>query len=70
MINTTNKKENQVIVKNLNANKKNVHEQERTTPYDWVIQPDYWRINLINAIKLILDFNESELNHLVWKYKN
>ena len=41
MINTTNKKENQVIVKNLNANKKNVHEQERTTPYDWVIQPDY-----------------------------
>ena len=41
MINTTNKKENQVTVKNLNANKKHVHGQERTTPYDWVIQPDY-----------------------------
>ena len=26
--------------------------------YDWVIQPSDRRINLIDAIKLILDFNK------------
>ena len=45
LINTTDKKENQIIVKNINANKKKVNEQEKTTPYDWVIQPNYRRIN-------------------------
>ena len=35
------------------------------TPYDWVIQPSYRCINLIKAIKLVLDFNESELKDLV-----
>ena len=30
-------------------------------PYDYVIQPSYWRIALMKAIKFILDFNESEL---------
>ena len=65
LINTTDKKENQIIVKNINANKKEVNKQEKTTPYDWVIQPSYRRINLIKAIKLVLDFNESELKDLV-----
>ena len=45
--------------------KKKVYEKEKTFPYDWVIQQDYRRINLIKAIKLILDFNESELKDLV-----
>ena len=65
LINTTNKKENQIIVNNINANKKKLHEQEKTTPYDWVIQPTYQLFNLIKAIRLILDFNESELKDLV-----
>ena len=30
--NTTDKKENQIIVKNINANKKEVNKQEKTTP--------------------------------------
>ena len=34
-------------------------EQEKTTPYDYVIQPTYRCINLMKANKLILDFNES-----------
>ena len=64
LINTTDKKENQIIVKNINANKIKHNEQEKTTPYNWVIQPGYRRINLIKAIKLVLDFNESELKDL------
>ena len=62
IINTTGEKENQIIVKNINANKKKVNEQEKTTPYNWVIQPSYQRINLKKAINLILDFNEDQLD--------
>ena len=53
LINTTDKKENRIIVKNINANKKEVNKKEKTTPDDWVIQPSYRRINLIKAIKLV-----------------
>ena len=56
LINTTNKEENQKIIKNINKNKDKIYEQKRG---DWVIQPSDRRINLIHAIKLILDFNET-----------
>ena len=46
LINTTNKEENQIIVKNIKEN-------------DYVIQLSDRRNNLIDAIDLILDFNES-----------
>ena len=69
IINTANKEENKIIVKNIKANIKKVRWQEKTLPYNWVIQPSNQRIDLIEAIKLILDFNESELKDLVWKYK-
>ena len=39
LINTTDKKENQIIVKNINANKKNLMNKKKKFPYDWVIQP-------------------------------
>ena len=65
LINTTDKKENQIIVKNNSANKIKREEREKTTPYNWVIQPSHRCINLKDAIKLILDFNESELKDLV-----
>ena len=41
LIITTDKEENQIIVKNINANKKKLDEQEKTMPYNWVIQPSY-----------------------------
>ena len=41
LINTTNKEENQIIVKNINANKLKLDEQKKPSPYDWVIQPSY-----------------------------
>ena len=55
LINTTNKEENQIIVNNINKNKDKLYEQDEFN--DWVIQPNDQRINLIDAIDLILDFN-------------
>ena len=57
LINTTNKEENQIIVKNINKNKDKLFEQDDFG--DYVIQPSDRCINLIDAIKLILDFNET-----------
>ena len=60
LINTKNKEENQIIVKNINKNKEKLCKQDETDPFhDWVIQPNSRRIDLIDAIKLILDFNET-----------
>ena len=59
LINTTNKEENQIIVKNIEKNKNKLFEMDEF--HDWVIQPRDWHINLKDIIDLILDFNE-ELN--------
>ena len=72
LINTINKEENQIIVKNINKNKDKL--LERDDFGDWVIQPNDQRTNLLDIIKLILDFNEDQLD-LVFelplkKYKN
>ena len=40
LINTTNREENQVIIKNINANKIKINEREKTS-YDYVIPPSY-----------------------------
>ena len=58
LTNTTNKEENETIVKNINKNKDKLYEQEKM-PYAWVIQPNDQRINLIDAIELILYFDET-----------
>ena len=63
LINTINKEENQIIVKNINKNKDKF--LERDDFGDWVIQPNDQRINLLDTIKLILNFNEDQLD-LVW----
>ena len=57
LINTKNKEENQIIVKNINKNKDKF--LERDDFGDWVIQPNDQRINLLDTIKLILNFNET-----------
>ena len=59
LINTTNKEENQIIVKNMEKNKNKLFELGEFC--DWVIQPSDWCINLKDIIDFILDFNE-ELN--------
>ena len=76
LINTKNKEENQIIVNNIYENKEKLYEEklyeedEMSAFYDYVIQPSDWCNNLIEAINVILDFNETILLDLVWKYKN
>ena len=57
LINTTDKEENQIIVKNVDKNKEKIFKQDEF--YDWVIQPSDRRIDLIDSINLILNFNET-----------
>ena len=57
LINTTNKEENQIIVKNINKNKNKLYEQQIS---EYVIQQSDWHIDLIDAIDLILNFIKNE----------
>ena len=60
LINTTKKEENLIIVNNINENKEKLYkEYEVSGLFDYVIQPSDRRNNLIEAIDLILDFNET-----------
>ena len=56
LINTTNKEENQIMVNNTEKNKDKLYEMDPL--YDYVIQPSSRRVDLIDAINLILDFNK------------
>ena len=55
IINATTKEENEIIVKNINKNKDKLYEEKMG---DYVIQPSDRRIDLRDAIDLILNFNE------------
>ena len=56
LINTTNNKENQIIVKNINKNKEKLYEEDEFC--NFVIQPQQ-RADLNYTINLSLDFNET-----------
>ena len=58
LINTTNKEKNQIIVNDIRKNKDKLFKRDDFC--DWVIQPNGQRINLKDAIYLILDFNEDQ----------
>ena len=60
LINTTKKEENQIIVKNIHKSKDKLFKKDEFG--DWVIQPNDQRINLLDTIKLILNFNEDQLD--------
>ena len=57
LINTTNKEENQIIVKNIEKNKNKLLEMDDFG--DWVIQPNIQCIDLLDTIKLTLNFNKT-----------
>ena len=57
LIKTANKEENQIIVKNTNKHNNKLFERDDFN--DWVIQPNSQRIDLLETIKLILNFNET-----------
>ena len=56
LIYTINKEKNQIIVNNINKNKKKLYETSDFN--DYVIQTSDRRINFINDINLLLEFNE------------
>ena len=59
LINKTNKEENQRIPDDIEKNKGKLYEKDKTHPLNAdVIQPNNRRINLIDAVNLILDFNK------------
>ena len=63
LINTTNREKNQTIVKNIEKSKDKLFEMDNFN--DWVIQPSDQRIDLKDAINVILDFNETVQLYLV-----
>ena len=57
LINTTNKEENQIIVNDINKNRDKLYEHNGF--HNYVIQSSSKRIDLIDAAKPILKFNET-----------
>ena len=60
LINTINKEKNQIVVKNILKSKDKPLEKDDFD--NCIIQPSDRRINLIEAIDLILNFNENQLD--------
>ena len=58
LINTTDKEENQIIVKKIEKNKRKLFKEEKIRTYNFVIQPQQ-RSDLKYTINLILDFNKT-----------
>ena len=56
LINTTSKEEYQIIVNDIKKNKDKIYEQHDYN--NFVIQPGYKRRDLLNAVKIIIDYNE------------
>ena len=49
LLSTTDRKENQMIVKNINANKIKLSEREKTMPYNWVMLLSlFWTLMKVN----------------------
>ena len=56
LLNTTSKEENQIFINDIKKNKDKIYEQDDSSNY--IIEPIYKRSDLINAIDVILNFNE------------
>ena len=63
LINTTNKEENIIIFNDIKKNKDKLYEQDDFN--NFVIQPGHKRVDLIDAAKIILEFNETIQSDLV-----
>ena len=71
LIHTTNKEENEIIVNDIKKNKDKLYKKDETDPfYNYVIQPSDRRIDVIDAVNLIIHFSETIQLDLVWKIQN
>ena len=56
LINTTSKEENQIIINDIKTNEDSIFEQDDFN--NFVIHPGYKRGDLLDAVKIILEYNE------------
>ena len=56
LINTIGKEENKIIIDEIKTNRDKIYEQDESSKF--VIEPTYKRGDLLDAIKIILEFNE------------
>ena len=56
LLNTTSKEQNQIFINDIKKNKDKIYEQDDSSNY--IIESIYKRSDLINAIDVILNFNE------------
>ena len=56
VINTTNKEENKIIIDDIKKNRDKIYKQDDFS--NFVIQPAYKRSHLLDAVKIIINFNE------------
>ena len=56
LINTTSKEENQIIINDIKTNKDKIFEQDYFN--NFLIHPGYRRGDLLDAVKIILKYNE------------
>ena len=59
LINTTSNKENQMLINDIKKNKGKILEQDEYSKF--VIQPPYKLGDLLDTVKIILKFNETNL---------
>ena len=57
LINTTSKEENQMLVNDIEINRDKIFEQDKYSKP--VIQPPHKRADLLDTVKVILEFNET-----------
>ena len=57
LINTTSKEENQMLINNIKENEDKLFERDEFSKF--VIEPAHKRRDLLDAVKLILQFNET-----------
>ena len=57
LINTTNKEQNRTIVEDIKKNMDKIYEHDGF--YNFMIQPEDKHIDLLDAAKIILEFNET-----------
>ena len=57
LLNTTNKEENQILINDFKENRDKRYKQDDF--YNFVILPGYKRVDLLDATKIILEFNET-----------
>ena len=55
VINTTNKEENEIIIDDIKKSRDKIYKQD---DFSNIIQPAYKRGDLLDAVKIVLEFNE------------